>query len=209
MTRDERALIDRHVRSNIYTLWHLFRDEQRKILAEILRLTYEDIESSYRRIYDTNYPLLNFMTSMKMPLPRPLMVAAEYIANRDIRSILESTDPDEEKLRMTIDDIRRWSLKVDDEMARYLSSIRVAELMEEFRDHPDRSDAAVSACRIIDLLGRISVVPNLWKAQNNFFSIARDRYRSNLERAEAGDGGAKGWVETFRSLEPCLRVRIE
>jgi hypothetical protein len=49
--------IDRHFDGNTYSLWHLFKDEQRKVLDQILQLTYESIENSYRHIYEDNYPI--------------------------------------------------------------------------------------------------------------------------------------------------------
>jgi alpha-amylase/alpha-mannosidase (GH57 family) len=201
-------LIDHYFRPHSYTVWHLFRDEQRKILDEVLRRTYEDIESSYRQVYETNYPLMNFLTSMEIPLPRPLFVAVEYVSSRDLRTIVEGEPLDEERLSMIISDVKRWALNVDRKMARFYSSARVTSLLERFHGEPASLHLLRSAVKIMELLKDIGVEFDLWKAQNVFFAIARDILPVMMKREARGDGEAEKWVSTFRSLEPHLGVRI-
>ncbi len=99
-------LMDKHFEGNVYSAWHLFKDEQKKIMDQILQTTYEDIEDSYRRIYENSYPVMNFYHSLGLRLPRPFSVAAEYIINRDLKRIFE-TDIDLEKLGKLMKDIRK------------------------------------------------------------------------------------------------------
>ena len=47
-------LMDKCFDGNIYSLWHLFKDEQKKVLDQILQLTYEGVEAAYRQIYENN-----------------------------------------------------------------------------------------------------------------------------------------------------------
>lgn len=50
--------LDKHFGMTAYTVRSLFRDEQRKVLSSILESTLAAVESSYRQIYETNYPLM-------------------------------------------------------------------------------------------------------------------------------------------------------
>jgi alpha-amylase/alpha-mannosidase (GH57 family) len=179
-------LIDRHFRPHTYSLWHLFKDEQRKVLDEVLRVTYEGIEASYRRIHENNYPLMNFLTSMEIPLPAPLVVAAEYVADRDLRSIITGSPFDGEKLARTINDVARWSLSVDRQMAGYHASSRITALMEQFRIDPDDLSPVEAVNTIIGKLQEIGVELDLWKAQNAYFSVAREVFPKIRARAERG-----------------------
>ena len=201
-------LIDRHFQPHTFTVWHLFRDQQRKILGEVLRMTYEDLEKSYRQMYETNYSLMNFLTSMEIPLPRPLLVAAEYVVNRDIRSIIKAPSFDEEKLSRAVSDVRRWSITVDSEMVRFFAGARVTGLLEDFRRDPGELRSIREVANIIEILGRIDMKLDLWKAQNIYFSIAREMFHWVKERAETGDDEEVEWIEAFRNLEPLLGVRI-
>ena len=60
----------------------------------------------------------------------------------------------------------------------------------------------------MELLKEVGVEFDLWKAQNIFFSVARDALPSMTEREARGDDEAGEWVKTFRSLESHLGVRI-
>jgi len=54
-------LIDRLFGGQTYSLKNLFRDEQRKIMQEVLKPAMRGIESAYRQLYDQQAPLVRFM----------------------------------------------------------------------------------------------------------------------------------------------------
>ncbi|MBI4682602.1 MAG: DUF3536 domain-containing protein [Nitrospirae bacterium] len=128
-------LLDKHFNGNIYSLWHLFKDEQRKILNEILRLTYEGVESSYRQIYENNYTIMNYYHSLQNRLPRPLLSAAEYTLNTDLKRILDK-EADVEKLRRLIEEIKRWSINVDSTTVGFIASSWVHSVMKKLIAQP-------------------------------------------------------------------------
>jgi len=50
-------LMDTHFETHNYSLWHLFRDEQRKVLGQILESTLNEVEASFRQIYERSFPI--------------------------------------------------------------------------------------------------------------------------------------------------------
>jgi len=50
--------------------------------------------------------------------------------------------------------------------------------------------------------------PNLWKAQNLYFSMKETLYGTMLRRAETGEESARNWVEGFRKLGDDLRIKV-
>ncbi len=70
-------LMDKHFGANNHSLWHLFRDEQRKVLNQILEANLRQVEEAFRRLYDDHYPLMHFLQSLHAPLPKPLLVTTE------------------------------------------------------------------------------------------------------------------------------------
>ena len=66
---------------NSYSLWHLFKDEQRRMLDELLSGTWEEIERSFRHIYEHNYAIILMLRSMNMNLFKALVVLVEFILN--------------------------------------------------------------------------------------------------------------------------------
>jgi RNase P subunit RPR2 len=60
----------------------------------------------------------------------------------------------------------------------------------------------------LKLLISLSVELDLWKAQNTYFSIMKNLYRSMQERAEKGEDLAKRWIELFHRLGNQLHVKV-
>ena len=64
--------LERHYGSHSYTLRHLFRDGQRKVLYAVLDSTLADMESAFRHMYNQFFPLLSAMREMQIPPPKVL-----------------------------------------------------------------------------------------------------------------------------------------
>lgn len=200
--------IDWHFMPHTYSLFHLFKDEQRKVVGEVLQITYEEIENSYRQVVENNYPLMNFLTTMEIPLPHPLKVAAEYVANRDLRAGLVSPEFDGERLSIIINDIKRWALSIDREMAAFTAGAAVTALMEQVGEEETSLAAMETVRTILGRLKEIDVDINLWKAQNFYFSAAREVFPKMAHRSVDGEEEAARWVELFEDIGLHLGVRI-
>jgi len=84
-------LMDRTFRGAVYTLWHLFRDRQQKVLDQILSPAIEEAEFLFSQMVERNYTMMNFLQELQRPLPRHLAVAAEFVMNTDLRKVLKRT----------------------------------------------------------------------------------------------------------------------
>ena len=89
-------LIDQHFGPHIYTLWHLFTEEKRKILFKILEGNLRGLEADFRQIFETNYAIMQAMREMQIPLPEALSTPAEFVLNADLRRLMEAPDVDVE-----------------------------------------------------------------------------------------------------------------
>jgi hypothetical protein len=95
-------LLDRHFGGAACSLKSLFKDEQRRILSEILVSTREDLESRFRLISERYTPLMNFLQNVGAPLPPALETAREYVLHEDIRRKIEADPIDFEQLSSLI-----------------------------------------------------------------------------------------------------------
>jgi alpha-amylase/alpha-mannosidase (GH57 family) len=201
-------LMDKHFKGNIYSLWHLFKDEQRKILHQILQLTYEDVETSYRRVFENNYAIMNFFHSLNIPLPKPFSSAAEYILNNDLKRIFEDTEFDIERLEKLIVDAKKWSIKIDTTIMGFVVSSWVESAMEQLSEQTHNIHLFEMIDNVMEILKPLSLTLNLWKAQNIYFSISRKVLRYMEDRVSNGDREAMRWMEEFRRLGDYLHVKI-
>lgn len=166
-------LMDKHFGVNNYSLWHLFKDEQRKVLGQILRSNLEGVEISFRKVYEENYPIMSFLQNLQMPLPKPLTVAAEYIVNMDLKRAFEGEDLDIGKLEGLISEAKKWSLEIDKEMIGFVATSWLNTRMEKLRQQPEDMASLEKIEKVLQLLKSLSVEPNIWKSQNECFLIEK------------------------------------
>jgi hypothetical protein len=78
-------VIDRHFRGATYSLKSLFRDEQRRILCQIVNSTMEEAEALYRQVYEHHAPLMRFLAELHMPSPPILRTTAEFVLSNAVQ----------------------------------------------------------------------------------------------------------------------------
>jgi alpha-amylase/alpha-mannosidase (GH57 family) len=201
-------LMDKHFGMNNYSLWHLFKDEQRKVLHQVLRPILEGIEVSFRKIFDESYAIMNFLQGLQMPIPRPLAVAAEYVINSDLKKAIENGEWNTEKMENSVKEAKKWSLEIDKETIGYVAAAWINASMERLSQQPGEMALLEKVEDILRLLNSLSIEADLWRAQNACFSIGKGLGREMKERMEKGDDAARPWVETFDQLCSHLRVSI-
>jgi len=190
-----------------YSLWHLFKEEQQKILNQVLKSTMDDIETSFRQIYDNHYPLMQIKNEISLPLPRMLMTVVEFVLNQDISAVLEVEDVDIKRLKQLVDEMKRWSFKRDQANFAFLASQRVSNLMKKFAENAENVHLMEKVIMILELLGQLSLDMDLWKTQNTYFAMLRKIYPDII--AHAGTDELAGrWVRDFEHLGGILQVNI-
>jgi len=201
-------LMGKHFGMNNFSVWHLFRDEQRKAIHQILEFNHVGIEASYRKIYEDNNPVMNFLNSINIPIPKPIFLAVEHIINVDLRRAFEKEEVDVEKLKRLILESNRWGIHLDRGAIEYDVSLWVTSLMEKaVKDSMDPSPFERIG-HALKLLEPLSLNLNLWKAQNLYFSIMRGLKGDRDEKAQKGDGSAKEWVDAFNGLGEKLMIKV-
>jgi len=200
-------LINTYFGSHHYSLWHLFRHEQQRILNQVLKSATQEIESSFRQIYEHNYSLMQIQDDIQLQLPKTLATVVEYIFNRDLCEALESEHINIERLQKLVAEMKRWAFERDRVNLGYITSSRINELMMRFLSHPDDHSIMEMIIVILRNLSTLSLNLDLWRAQNIYFSIGRQSYAQKQEQA-ASDKQAQRWVSLFEDLGQILQVKI-
>jgi hypothetical protein len=200
-------LMDKHFGTHNYSLWHLFRDEQRKVFNQILDSTLNEIRDSFRHIFERYYPVIHVMRELRIPLPKALAIPVEFILNIDLRNLLESKEIDLDRLEKLVKEIKRLSLELDTTTLNFVSSQKINAVMEKFSQTPQDLSLLETMYAIFRTLSPLSLNPDLWKAQNIYFSTCKQLYDEMGEKAVNGDQGAKKWLELFTNVGHYLRVR--
>lgn len=202
-------LMDKHFGTHNFTLWHLFKDESRKVFNIIMMSTQDEIEFYFRQIYENHYPVMQAIISARLPLPNAIMTAVEYVINTDVRRILESDDPiDQDKLKHLTNEAKKWSIITDKDTLSFAASRRINKMMELVDADPLNNELLQSVADSMKSLNRLHLELNLWKAQNILFLMSREYYKSQSGKARRGNAEAKKWLENYETLKKQMNVDI-
>ncbi len=202
-------LIGKHFGENRYSLWYLFRDEQRRALGKIFEMTQEGVEASYRQIYELNNPFMNFLTSLSIPIPVSIRLAAQYIVNLDLRRAFETEYLDMEKLERLVTEARRWEVVLDRAGIGLVVSVWCTATAEKIEVEPEKLESIVEIVRVIKLVEPLSLDLDLWKTQNIVFALINcNGYRHVAARTEEGDEQAANWVKAVNELADILHIKV-
>ena len=200
-------LMDKHFETHSYSLWHLFRDEQRKVLNKILESTLREIEASFRQIYERHYSAMQVMREMRIPVPKAFATATELILSTNIRHELLSEEFDLKEIQKLVQESERWSLELDKQSLGFVASQRVNSIMQRLAGIPENTTLLETIGNVLRVLSTIPLELDLWKAQNIYFLIGTQRYDEMEKRSNQGDSNAKTWLEHFNRLGEHLNVR--
>lgn len=186
-----------------YTIWHLFQDEMRKILADITSKSYAQIDSAFRNFYEDNYQLMSGMLLMDFPIPEAFHNVMQFVVNRDLHHFFQNGANDVHELRRLAAELKKWNVKLEHE-----NSFKLAASERLYNDLLllDRSELSLPHLKrlisLLEIIFGMGVKPNIWKLQNLYFSMLKG-YK-NGEWVFAG----KEWEEAFLRLGGLLNVKV-
>ncbi|MFH2145536.1 MAG: DUF3536 domain-containing protein [Candidatus Omnitrophota bacterium] len=201
------SLFDRYFDNHNYTLWHLFRDEQRRTLSLILETEVKEIETSFRQIIKEHYPIMLAVKQMNIPLPAIYSNAFEFVVNKDLKNILQAEELNFEQIQELVNEVGAWDLNIDKATIGFIASKRIKSLMDTFNEQPENVALLQAIRAVYKKIRPLNLPLRVWEAQNTFFSIGQKLYEPMQERARQGELLAKEWVRSFKVLGIYLWVR--
>jgi alpha-amylase/alpha-mannosidase (GH57 family) len=195
--------IDRFYGHADYSLTSLFRDEQRRIVALILRSTLGDIENSLTSIYRDHASLIHFLTQAGLPKPPALTLAAGFAVNAGLRRVIEGNPIDVAQMRSLLAMAKADQVPLETATLSYIADQRMKLAMVDLQ----RSAGSLKVLdRALMLARTIAVLPfdlNLWQAQNIWYEILRSSgYGLTALAAEE----RPRWEKDFNDLGACLTI---
>ena len=201
-------LMDRHFGESYYSLKNLFRDDQRRILGQILVSTRQDLESRYRQITDQYTPLMRFLKDIGAPLPVALKTAADFILNAELRRQLEMENADVNRLRALVQEAQENNAELNRDMLGYAIKAHLDRRLERLTAQPHDVALLAGANDVAGIVRSMDIEVNLWKTQNLFFRMMNDVAPAYRAKTEQGDEAAKDWLRRFMELGDHLGFKV-
>jgi hypothetical protein len=191
--------LHRHFGDNVYSLKSLFRDEQRKIVDEIMNSVLADARMAYGHLYELHAPLMRFLTDIHMPLPPILGVTAELTVNSDLRRVLSTGEIDVDRLRTILDSAKREQVTLDGAGLSYVLRKRVQAVADDFVENPEDPDMLNQVESLVAAVRLLPFEVDLWRLQNAFYDVVR-RNSFELKGPE--------WMDRFKELGTQLGLAL-
>jgi alpha-amylase/alpha-mannosidase (GH57 family) len=201
------SLFDKYFGAHDFSLWHIFRDDQREVLNKILGSTLNEIETSFRQIKEHHYPIILAMKEIGMPLPNVFLDIFEFLFNSDMKKALEADQIDIKWLIELVKQAKRWSLKIDKQTIGFIASKRITALMGEFGKNPHNVTNIKTLENIFKILRPLDLPLRIWEAQNIYFSIRKEWFDAMHAKSKQNDKNAKKWCANFNALSNILSIR--
>jgi alpha-amylase/alpha-mannosidase (GH57 family) len=200
--------MDKHFGGSMYSLKSLFRDEQRKILGDILESVMSDTNKAYWQLFEHYFPPVRFLSELGGPVPKAFHSVAELIINIDLHRAVTSNPIDVESVRSLVDTAGRWQIILDTEGVGYDYKVNLEKMMIEFSTHPDNLNNLEKIVSAVSLTRKMPFSVDLWKVQNLFWDMLTNVYTQFKQKAERKEEPAAAWVEVFISLGKQLSIRV-
>lgn len=198
-------LMDKHFAGTCYSLRSLFRDEQKKVLDELMNSLLADADANYRQLYEMHAPLMRFLSDLRLPLPKVLRLTAEWVINSSLRRALEE-EIDPERVSALLDSARRERVTLDAAGLAHGLKKRLSRLNQELRANPRDPESLKNIEAVVALARSLPFEVDLWQVQNSYYELRQGLYRELLAQS---DDEAHSWVEKFDSLGRQLGMQTE
>lgn len=201
--------MDRFFGGTSYSLKNLFRDEQRKILEQVLASTMEETESMYQQVFENSAPLMRFLKESDYPPPNELRMAAEIVLNAGLRRAFQERRLDFDHIRQILLESREEGIPLDEENLEYLFRHRIEHMAQQFFEHPVNLPLLQNLSSAVDILNELPFKVNLWQVQNIVYDTLQTYYPQSRTPEGKAKRGQKEWVNLFLNLCRKMTVRVE
>ncbi|HTV40630.1 MAG TPA: DUF3536 domain-containing protein [Candidatus Sulfotelmatobacter sp.] len=198
--------LDRHFGEIHYSIKNLFRDEQFKILDQILVATREDIYNAYKSLTDRYAPLAHFLNDVHMPSLQSLAPAVEFVINAELQKQFENGHPDAERVRLLLEEARTTNARIEEHLLAFAAKKHFDRLSDELLRSPFDMELLQRFSNSAALLPVLPGAVNLWKAQNVYDQVRTTALPRMEDRV---NGRAESWKDMFLTLGERLGFHIE
>lgn len=174
-------------------------DDQRKTLESMVESAMNDMEKSFRPLFEQLYPLERFSAELGGPVPREFQITEELIINNALHRAVKNPI-DAIKIRELLYTGARWQITLDAEGIAYDLKLNLEKMMAVFTVNPADTEKLKELLAAVTLARGLPFPVDLWKVQNIFWDVMHQVYPQFKTKKE--------WAEDFIVLGKLLNIRV-
>jgi hypothetical protein len=164
-----------------FSFFDMFKDEQIKMLNDILEESQSLAASSYRKINNRNYNVINVMRNSHLNPPRMLVRNLDMVLNNELRELFANggtriSIPD---LRRVVSEFKKWEFSIDHEELDFICAKKLNAMLEDF-GIPEEANAGefqrllTNLREALELLSTVGIYPELNEIQDVVFHYLKN-----------------------------------
>lgn len=201
-------LIKEYFGEKIFSFNGLFKEEQQKILTEILNDEMQDTVTHYRDAHQKNYALLLEMRKQKFNIPEILRKNLEVAVNAELMGLFRSEKLNLQKLDQLTDEVQTWTMELNKDEISFLAANRMLDLVLELKESPSNFQLLETISRVMIRLSDLKIKLKLWKVQNVFFSTGQENISNNQFIQKIGTESYQKWLLKFKAVGEQMNIRF-
>ena len=198
-------VMDRQFDGTSYSIGSLFRDEQHAVVRSILKPALEQIDSSYRQIYEQHAPLARFLRSLNLTVPRRIQMIGGFVLSESLRQILAQPMPDLDRAGELAAEAARAGIALDQKTLGQAISDAMSRTIHPATANPDPLVICQSIHALVRFVATLPFDVDLWPLQEYFLDHLRPLSETLATRQ---DQDAAAGVALISSLGQALEIRV-
>ncbi len=199
--------IDREFSDRSYNIGSLFRDQQHAVVRKILEPTLQQIDASYQAIYDQHAPMVRFLRSLDLTVPRRIQIVGSFVLSQSIRRLLEQPPFDRQRAGELVAEAEKEGVELDAATIGHAVRIAMNRLNAAASSDADDMPTLQSMLHLATFTASLPFEVDTWPLQEMLLRNFFPRAASFRERA-AESPEAREWVEALEQLGGVLRVVV-
>ncbi|MCR9160565.1 MAG: DUF3536 domain-containing protein [Nannocystaceae bacterium] len=201
-------LLDAHFGELKYSMRSLFRDEQQRVLELVVDSATNDAQQVSARLYAQHSPLLRYLATLDLPLPKPLKGLASFVLNTMLRSELTARELDHDRIRELMREAEALRVDLHRATLNFTLQRTIENATARWVEAPERIGRLRRLRVLADLAHSGPFEVDLSTPQNEFYRLLQSTLPAYREAAAAGDEHAAQWRDVFGGLGEALRIRV-
>ncbi len=198
--------MDSYFENHNYSFWHLFRDEQRKIMELSMDNTLKNAEGALQQLYERIVPLMQTYQGIHMEVPMRLKLPMDMTVNNKLIQELKDDDFNLIRFEALLEVGEFMNVNLDLVTLNFLSDKRLNYMIKKFKKDPTNLNELYALNGFLETVENSPLSPPEWEAQNVIFDLWDNKYHDLATRTAENKKEGEEWIASFDQLVKRLNI---